>query len=959
MERSLQSALEKRTRVGSWQTRVYRLERGYLSAWSDVVSAAAHEEPTRTDCLFHGTQQPLLLTEPPDKRFRLDFPWDGAKTLQLRSNNPAMKEAWVNLLRATLEEIESQIRSTGSVFAYGGTAQHAQDEAYEEAAYLKTNRFLAAYVVDEQSRASYANDLLNEGFDHMGDRAGGGGDARRACAGANSAITELIALSADFKEEMQGLDDLRRGKQTDASASSQLDPTVAAPKIQRFCEEYMSLVGRTIASRLMLELSPFMDTSVAGSSAAPTESTRAELVATRRRLDEAYATTDRLVVLGTRAWFMDIRDNFLDCAGLENASSTPPTPPPEVATQTAGFELPVAVPLAEAAEERGQATPPDGTGRRPSTKALLQVSSAFSAARAATIDGATKMSSGLSVKGRSSGKAATTFGAAGSSEKAVDPPGQGGGMVSAMKGVSVSLPSVFRRGSRTASDKAQPPDPGGLSAYEQEARQPSSSPKSTFARGGSVSESGRAGPGVTSTEQPPSAAHAGDVVGAGGKAVKSPENEERERSDLFGGSSRSPSRSPRANSSAAARGRQEIGDRGGSFSAFGSAPKAENDAVRGASISGSTAASTGASSLTAASGSGARKEKRAFAGGLWGGGGDGEGAGTPAGRSTSASAAVPSRAGGAKDREAIATPSREEAGEEQSSLSFSEPAPEVEKDSSPSVANDGSNSAPTGASTLTPPTASRPGARKEKRAFAGGLWGGGAKSEGARTPAGPIMDPDPMREPAPSTGFAAAVETANEPATQTPVEVGAKPKPSGGKRRFAGGVFGGPPAPPSSAATQAPAESSRIDNPFAGGAGAGAGDSGARDRGAGRSGTARSSFVAASQSKPVAEPSVPAWAASSGAEESVPDWAAEGDPPSGSGRRDASNSASSGGGASQRSNGFGLAPPSRPEQGEEEAAGKSPFMRVEAQAPAARRPSQRRPGESGSRRAFGGGERLF
>ena len=48
-----------------------------------------------------------------------------------------------------------------------GTAQHEQDEAYEEAAYLKTNRFLAAYVVDEQSRASYVNDLLNEGFQHV------------------------------------------------------------------------------------------------------------------------------------------------------------------------------------------------------------------------------------------------------------------------------------------------------------------------------------------------------------------------------------------------------------------------------------------------------------------------------------------------------------------------------------------------------------------------------------------------------------------------------------------------------------------------------------------------------------------------------------------------------------------------------------------------------------------------
>lgn len=55
-----------------------------------------------------------------DKRFKLDFPWDGAKTLQLRTNNSAMKDAWVSLLRATLKEAESQIKATGSVFAYGG-----------------------------------------------------------------------------------------------------------------------------------------------------------------------------------------------------------------------------------------------------------------------------------------------------------------------------------------------------------------------------------------------------------------------------------------------------------------------------------------------------------------------------------------------------------------------------------------------------------------------------------------------------------------------------------------------------------------------------------------------------------------------------------------------------------------------------------------------------------------------
>ena len=38
---------------------------------------------------------------------------------------------------------------------------------------------------------------------------------------------------------------------------------------------------------------------------------------------QAYAATDRLVISGTRAWFMDIRGSFLGCSGLANASSPP------------------------------------------------------------------------------------------------------------------------------------------------------------------------------------------------------------------------------------------------------------------------------------------------------------------------------------------------------------------------------------------------------------------------------------------------------------------------------------------------------------------------------------------------------------------------------------------------------------------------------------------------------------
>lgn len=59
MDRRLQSSLDKKTRVG-WQTRVYRLERGYLSGWADVSSAAAQEEPSRVICLFQGDQVATL-----------------------------------------------------------------------------------------------------------------------------------------------------------------------------------------------------------------------------------------------------------------------------------------------------------------------------------------------------------------------------------------------------------------------------------------------------------------------------------------------------------------------------------------------------------------------------------------------------------------------------------------------------------------------------------------------------------------------------------------------------------------------------------------------------------------------------------------------------------------------------------------------------------------------------------
>lgn len=60
MDRSLQSALEKRSRMGKWQPRVYRLERGYLSTWPDVVAAANKEPPSKTECLWQEKQVAVL-----------------------------------------------------------------------------------------------------------------------------------------------------------------------------------------------------------------------------------------------------------------------------------------------------------------------------------------------------------------------------------------------------------------------------------------------------------------------------------------------------------------------------------------------------------------------------------------------------------------------------------------------------------------------------------------------------------------------------------------------------------------------------------------------------------------------------------------------------------------------------------------------------------------------------------
>lgn len=82
---------------------------------------------------------------------------------------------------------------------------------------------------------------------------------------------------------MLGLEELRQVRQ--GSGLGDVGPAAAAPKIHRFCEDYLMLWGRLMTSRLMLELAPFMDPAVAGTRTSP-DSARAVLVSTREKLDE-------------------------------------------------------------------------------------------------------------------------------------------------------------------------------------------------------------------------------------------------------------------------------------------------------------------------------------------------------------------------------------------------------------------------------------------------------------------------------------------------------------------------------------------------------------------------------------------------------------------------------------------------------------------------------------------------
>lgn len=258
--------------------------------------------------------------------------------------------------------------------------------------------------------------------------------------------------------------------------------------------------------------------------------------------------------------------------------------------------------------------------------------------------------------------------------------------------------------------------------------------------------------------------------------------------------------------------------------------------------------------------------------------------------------------------------------------------------------------------TNTQPPAPTGGVRKEKRAFAGGVWGSDSSATASMSRAtgmgsARVVDTASAGVFENTSATPTAATRAVEHGTETganisarsdrPVPGSSKPDVSGGKRRFAGGVFSVPSSQPSSSATRSNVEAS---NPF----GRGSISVGP--------GVASTNSGVTGREMPRTPPNPvdlkPAWATeSAGDAVAIPDWAV------GDSAGEARGGTASPSRGSGQSHALGLAPPSREGQGQA-AAEKSVFMRVDADVPV-RRPSRRRPGESGEKRAFGGGERLF
>lgn len=505
---------------------------------------------------------------------------------------------------------------------------------------------------------------------------------------------------------------------------------------------------------------------------------------------------------------MDIRGSFLDCSGLANASYAPPPPPrppppPVLEAEVADKDVPNPPPEDVAAVPSliSGNTPAEHSKRPP--KMLL--ANAFSAAKAAT-------------KGASMG---SSRGKDSSNAKGVEP-----GQEPRTGGSGLSMRGMFRRGSRT--EKEQPVVAKLVS--------PRKSPHREQAE-------------AWGEEPEPSVSP---------KSARPPETEERERSDLFGGSSRSPTPSPRptqvSRSSPFSNPSREVAR---ARSAASSVLPLVSDRSSG------SLPSTNSQPLAPAGG-GVRKEKRAFAGGLWGSGGSATAEGAAQVADPASERAVP--------------------------ITSASPAP------------------------LAADTKARTAEDETKT-------GGDASSRAER----------------------------GEPNVSAPP---AKPDASGGKRRFAGGIFSVPPSQSSSSAARSNPQAS---NPFGAG-GSGSVSSVGPGVASSTSGVTTKPHVPGREKPRTAPKPIdpkPAWATEDADDTSVFDWAAE-DSGAGAARGGTAGSGNGGG----QSNGFGLAPASREGQGRE-AAQKSVFMRVDEDIPPARRPSRRRPGESGSKRAFGGGERLF
>lgn len=552
---------------------------------------------------------------------------------------------------------------------------------------------------------------------------------------------------------------------------------------------------------------------------------------------------------------MDIRGSLLDCEGIYHAKSTPPVPKPEIATQSVAPG-----PLEEPNEAVGDIPPEPSSpaeAMRRSSRALL--ANAFSAAKEVAKSRKIGMPGG---KGPADEDASRNEDSAIQGSRA-GTSGSGGGGLSTMRG-------ILRRGSRSENNQTAGQPPHQLLSPN-------------FLRRGSRTEkdplTGKPQQPSSPTRSPPlSPKRSLRVPALSPRSARPSENEERERSDLFRGASRSPGKSPRGSATAAS----------SASSRFSlAAKKVYDDTVTINStpseslppppISGDHVGPTPATTTPTLPSSPAKGRepngRRAFARGLW---------------------------SGNRGDSSVSRATAGKAGVSDTVLPFGETS--------------------TAAKIIAPPPGgTMPSAQNFDRKTQ--LPTNISPSVNLKSAAGPAATPTNAK----------------------------KPTPGGGKRTFAGGSFSGPSAQVSS--TTAAPSTLPSSNPFGGG------DSlSTRDCVQGKAGSAPKVGLVRSLERLMSPKVAPTWTNERpGCDVRSPDRADHNDASTGRAKGSAGPNVPSGNG---RSNGYGLAPSSRPAQGQEFVK-KSPLLTVGALAPPASRPSQRRPGESGSRKPFGGGERIF